>query len=117
MTAVDVLAVLDEARAECRARGHLLNPYRLGLFVGFAGYDRQEVPAPYTHPKSVRVYANGISWGLNSGGKDVRRKRIDEAAALARCKGEGYSETLPNITPPTPLSAPEDCTDGRTPHE
>lgn len=43
-----------------RARGHLVNPYRLGNAAGEAGLD---VRCPYTLPRSAELFACGVRNG------------------------------------------------------
>lgn len=47
-------------KAAIRARGHLVNPWRLGGEVGRAGLD---LPCPYTTPRSAKLYRDGLRDG------------------------------------------------------
>lgn len=47
-------------RAAIRARGHRVNPYRLGVEVGRRGDD---LPSPYpSGTRGARMYADGVKW-------------------------------------------------------
>lgn len=71
-----VNAVLDAARAECRIRGLLITPYRLGYYVGQSGYVERDMPSPYATAKAIKEYNYGLSEGFKNGGMRLRVERI-----------------------------------------
>lgn len=48
-------------RDAIRARGHVVNPWRLGYAIGEAG---QELPNPYTTPRGAKLFREGLKDGL-----------------------------------------------------
>lgn len=55
-----------------RARGHVVNPYRLGNEAGTAGLD---VRCPYTLPRSAKLFKEGVAYGITS-----KRSQTDSTA-------------------------------------
>lgn len=51
---------LTALRIEARHRWGYAGPYRLGLVIGARGLD---IANPYTHPRSRKVFDDGVAWG------------------------------------------------------
>lgn len=51
----------EKYKAALRERGYKPNPWRIGVEAGKAGDDG---PNPYTHPRSMKLYAEGLRYGL-----------------------------------------------------
>lgn len=68
----------DSHRDAIRARGHSVNPYRIGLEVGRRNED---LPCPYAPgSRGARLYADGVKYGRQWAIED--RKRA--AAAIGK---------------------------------
>jgi hypothetical protein len=76
--------------ADMRRRCGYCGPYRLGIAIGEAGED---LPNPYTNPKSAKVFADGLLAGHERRRRDEAERDI-RIAIWNACRTGGMGQDL-----------------------